>query len=294
MTSTPESIKSEVIRLGKSKPSTTMLDAKGYNGNILLPDDLAIRIEDLSITYKINVDTKRTLKNAVMRASKGEKVRTRMVEAVKNMTLDVPHGSVLGIVGANGAGKSTLMRSIAGILPPTSGRIIVNGKISTLLALGVGFNPALSGRDNIILGGLASGMSREEIENKTEEIADFAALPDGFIDMPVRTYSSGMYGRVAFSVAVNMTPDILLLDEALSAGDASFKEKSFTRMRELCAEARTIIIVSHALATVTELCDSAIWMHKGSMFAQGKPDAIVDQYLKFLDVGALPSNFEDM
>jgi len=162
------------------------------------------------------------------------------------------------------------------------------------LALGVGFNPALSGRDNIILGGLASGMSREEIESKTEEIADFAALPDGFIDMPVRTYSSGMYGRVAFSVAVNMTPDILLLDEALSAGDASFKEKSFTRMRELCAEARTIIIVSHALATVTELCDSAIWMHKGAMLAQGKPDAIVDQYLKFLDVGALPSNFEDM
>ena len=215
-----------------------------------MPEELAIRIEELSISYKINVDTKRTLKNAVMRASKGEKVRTRVVEAVKNMTLDVPHGSVLGIVGANGAGKSTLMRSIAGILPPTSGRIIVNGKISTLLALGVGFNPALSGRDNIILGGLASGMSREEIENKTEEIADFAALPDGFIDMPVRTYSSGMYGRVAFSVAVNMTPDILLLDEALSAGDASFKEKSFTRMRELCAEARTIIIVSHALATV--------------------------------------------
>ena len=261
---------------------------------VVMPEELAIRIEELAITYKINVDTKRTLKNAVMRASKGEKVRTRMVEAVKNMTLDVPHGSVLGIVGANGAGKSTLMRSIAGILPPTSGRIIVNGKISTLLALGVGFNPALSGRDNIILGGLASGMSREEIENKTEEIADFAALPDGFIDMPVRTYSSGMYGRVAFSVAVNMTPDILLLDEALSAGDASFKEKSFTRMRELCAEARTIIIVSHALATVTELCDSAIWMHKGSMLAQGKPDAIVDQYLKFLDVGALPSNFEDM
>jgi len=260
----------------------------------VMPEELAIRIEELSITYKINVDTKRTLKNAIMRASKGEKVRTRMVEAVKNMTLDVPHGSVLGIVGANGAGKSTLMRAIAGILPPTSGRIIVNGKISTLLALGVGFNPALSGRDNIILGGLASGMSREEIENKTEEIADFAALPDGFIDMPVRTYSSGMYGRVAFSVAVNMTPDILLLDEALSAGDASFKEKSFTRMRELCAEARTIIIVSHALATVTELCDRAIWMHKGSMLAQGKPDAIVDQYLKFLDVGALPSNFEDM
>ena len=155
---------------------------------IVMPDDLAIRIEDLSIKYKINVDTKRTLKNAVMRASKGERVRMRTVEAVKHLTLDVPHGSVLGIVGANGAGKSTLMRSIAGILPPTEGRIIVNGKISTLLALGVGFNPALSGRDNIILGGLASGLSREEIESKTDQIAEFADLPDGFIDMPVRTY----------------------------------------------------------------------------------------------------------
>jgi teichoic acid transport system ATP-binding protein len=259
-----------------------------------MPEELAIRIEDLSITYKINVDTKRTLKNAVMRASKGEKVRMRTVEAVKHLTLDVPHGSVLGIVGANGAGKSTLMRSIAGIMPPTQGRIIVNGKISTLLALGVGFNPALSGRDNIILGGLASGLTKEEIIEKTEAIADFAALPDGFIDMPVRTYSSGMYGRVAFSVAVNMTPDILLLDEALSAGDASFKEKSFQRMRELCAEARTIVIVSHALATINELCDSAIWMNKGTMLAKGEPEAIVDQYLKFLDVGTLPSNFEDM
>ena len=120
-----------------------------------MPEELAVRIEDLSITYKINVDTKKTLKNAVMRASKGERVRMRTVEAVKQMNLEIPHGTVLGIVGANGAGKSTLMRSIAGILPPTNGRITVNGKISTLLALGVGFNPALSGRDNIILGGLA-------------------------------------------------------------------------------------------------------------------------------------------
>ena len=256
--------------------------------------DLAVKIEDLSITYKINLEAKRTLKNAVMRASKGQKQRTKTVEAVKNLTLDIPHGSVVGIVGSNGAGKSTLMRSIAGILPPTSGRIVVNGKISTLLALGVGFNPALSGRDNIILGGLASGLSREEIEAKTEAITEFAALPDGFIDLPVRTYSSGMYGRVAFSVAVNMTPDILLLDEALSAGDAAFKEKSFERMRELCAEARTIIIVSHALQTVIDLCDTSVWMHKGSMVAKGKPEGIVEDYLKFLKVGSLPSAFEDM
>ena len=271
-----------------------MIPVKTASGMIDFPADMAVRIEDLSITYRVNVDTKRTLKNAVMRASKGEKVRMRTVDAVQHLNLDIPHGSVLGIVGANGAGKSTLMRSIAGIMPPTEGRIIVNGKISTLLALGVGFNPALSGRDNIVLGGLAAGLTREEIDDRTEQIVEFAALPEGFIDMPVRTYSSGMYGRVAFSVAVNMTPDILLLDEALSAGDASFKEKSFKRMRELCDEARTIVIVSHALATVTELCDTAIWLHKGKLLAKGKPEDIVDQYLAFLNVGKLPSSMEDM
>jgi len=264
------------------------------NQKYVMPDNLAISIEDLSISYKINVESKKTLKNAVMRASRGERVRTRTVEAVKNLTLDIPHGSVVGIVGANGAGKSTLMRSIAGILPPTTGRIAVNGRISTLLALGVGFNQALSGRDNIILGGLAAGMSRSEIENQTDAIAAFADLPEGFIDMPVRTYSNGMYSRVAFSVAVNMTPDILLLDEALSAGDAAFKEKSFNRMRQLCEEARTILIVSHALTSLNELCDHAIWLHKGQMLASGKPDDITEKYLKFLNVGELPSSYEDL
>jgi ABC-type polysaccharide/polyol phosphate transport system ATPase subunit len=259
-----------------------------------MPEELAIRIEELSISYKVSLEAKRTLKNAVMRASLRQEARVRSIDAIKKLSLDVPHGSVLGIVGSNGAGKSTLMRCIAGILSPSEGRVTVNGKISTLLALGVGFNPALSGRDNIILGGLASGLTKEEIESKTDEIAEFAALPDGFIDLPVRTYSSGMYGRLSFSVAVSMTPDILLLDEALSAGDAAFKEKSFERMRQLCAEARTILIVSHALATVTDLCDTAIWMHKGSMLSKGKPEEIVDQYLKFLNVGSLPSNYEDM
>jgi len=259
-----------------------------------MPDSLAVQIQNLSISYTINVESKKTLKNALMRASRGERIRTKKVEAVKNLNLDIPHGSVLGIVGANGAGKSTLMRSIAGILPPTEGRISVNGKISTLLALGVGFNKALSGRDNIILGGLAAGLSRDEIESQTDSIAEFADLPEGFIDMPVRTYSSGMYSRVAFSVAVNMTPDILLLDEALSAGDAAFKEKSFNRMRELCEEARTILIVSHALSSINELCDHAIWMHKGSMLASGEPEVITEQYLKFLNVGELPSSYEDL
>lgn len=256
--------------------------------------DLAIKIENLSVRYTINIDNKITMKNALMRASRGERVKTKVVEAVNNLSLEVKHGTVLGIVGANGAGKSTLMRTIAGILPPTQGRVSVNGKVSTLLALGVGFNQSLSGRDNIILGGLAAGMTLSQISEKTDEIAKFADLPDGFLDVPVRTYSAGMYSRVAFSVAVNISPDILLLDEALSTGDATFKEKSFNRLRELCEQARTILIVSHALSSLNELCDSVLWLHQGRIREIGKPEQVTDNYLKFLNVGRTSTALEDL
>jgi teichoic acid transport system ATP-binding protein len=196
----------------------------------------------------------------------------------------VPRGSVLGIVGANGAGKSTLVRSIAGILPPTSGRVEVNGRVSTLLALGVGFNRKLTGRENVVLGGLAAGWSREELAEKYDDIVKFAELKK-FMDYPMRTYSSGMYGRLAFSVAVNMDPDILLIDEALSVGDARFKRKSFDKMQELCAEARTIVLVTHALRSVQELCSEAIWLHKGRLAMSAEPERVVEAYTRFLDVG---------
>jgi teichoic acid transport system ATP-binding protein len=258
-----------------------------------MPNDLAVRIENLSLRYKVSIESKVTLKNAIMRAGRREKRRIRIIEAIKNLTVDIPHGSVVGVVGANGAGKSTLMRAIAGILPPTEGRIIVNGKVSTLLALGVGFNGTLSGRDNVILGGLAAGLDREVLESKFEEIAKFADLPDGFIELPMRTYSAGMYGRLGFSVAVNMTPDILLIDEALATGDAAFKEKSFEKMRELCQEARTIVIVSHAMGILNELCSTAMWLNKGEMLAYGPAQEITDQYLDFLNVGKVPSALED-
>ncbi|HUW78932.1 MAG TPA: ABC transporter ATP-binding protein [Candidatus Nanopelagicaceae bacterium] len=258
-----------------------------------MPEDLAIRIENLSLRYRVSVEAKVTLKNAIMRAGRRERRRLRTIEAIKNLTIDIPHGSVVGVVGANGAGKSTLMRSIAGILPPTEGRIIVNGKVSTLLALGVGFNGTLSGRDNVILGGLAAGLDRDVLESKFEDIAAFADLPDGFIDMPMRTYSAGMYGRLAFSVAVNMTPDILLIDEALATGDAAFKEKSFDKMRQICDEARTIVIVSHALGTVNELCTSAMWLDKGHMRAFGEVHKVTEEYMDFLKIRKAASALED-
>jgi ABC-type polysaccharide/polyol phosphate transport system ATPase subunit len=261
----------------------------------LIPDDLAIRLEQVWIRYRTSYEANPTLRGAFMRMGHREtrKRQVKIIEAVRDVSLDVPHGSVLGLLGANGAGKSTLMRAMAGILPPTQGRIVVNGRVSTLLSLGVGFNPMLSGRENVILGGLAAGLTVDQVEAKFDEIADFADLGE-FIDMPMRTYSSGMYGRLGFAVSVNMDPDILLIDEALSTGDAAFKEKSIAKMRELVSEARTIVIVSHALGLMQELCNTAAWLHKGELIQTGEPLEVCEAYMKFLQVGETAITLEDV
>jgi ABC-type polysaccharide/polyol phosphate transport system ATPase subunit len=251
-----------------------------------------IRVEDVSVTYRTSLEAAPTLKGTLVRLGRRERV-IREVRALRDVSFDVPHGQVLGVVGANGAGKSTLMRTMAGILPPTSGRVEVEGRVSTLLALGVGFNRKLSGRENVVLGGLAAGLSREQLKDKYDEIVTFAELEE-FMDMPMRTYSSGMYGRLAFSVAVNMDPDILLIDEALSVGDARFRRKSFEKMRELCGQDRTIVLVSHALGSIEQLCDAAIWMHKGELRMWDEPHAVVDAYTKFLDVSEDAVTMEDV
>lgn len=245
-------------------------------------DDLTIRVEDVSVTYRTSFERAPTLKSTMLRLGRRERV-VREIEALKDVSFEIGHGTVLGIVGANGAGKSTLVRTVAGILPPTEGRVEVRGRVSTLLALGVGFNKDLSGRENVVLGGLAAGLSRDQLAAKFDDIVEFAELGE-FMDLPMRTYSSGMYGRLAFSVAVNMDPDILLIDEALSVGDARFRRKSFEKMRELCGQARTIVLVSHALGSISELCDQAIWMHLGELRMWGEPDAVIDAYTQFLDV----------
>jgi ABC-type polysaccharide/polyol phosphate transport system ATPase subunit len=251
-----------------------------------------VSVQDVSITYRTTFEKRPTLKDALVRFGRGERA-VREVQAVRNVTFDVPQGTVMGIVGSNGAGKSTLVRAIAGILPPTRGRIEVRGKVSTLLALGVGFNPAMSGEENVMLGGLAAGYTRAEITRKYDEIADFAELGD-FMEMPMRTYSSGMFSRLAFAVAVHMEPDILLVDEALSAGDAKFKEKAAAKMAQLMSEARTMFLVSHALATVKELCNDAIWLNKGQLMLRGEPDRVVDEYTKFVNVGEASYTLEDV
>ncbi len=246
----------------------------------------------MSVTYRTSLEKKPTFKGTLVRMGRRERT-VREIEAVKGVSLEVKRGSVVGIMGANGAGKSTLVRTMAGILPPTEGRVEVNGRVSTLLALGVGFNKDLTGRQNVTLGGLAAGLSREQLAEKYDDIVEFAELED-FMDMPMRTYSSGMYGRLGFSVAVNMEPDILLIDEALSVGDARFRKKSARKMKLLCSQSRTIVLVSHALGTIQDLCDTAVWMHQGELQMQGEPQAVIDAYTEFLDVGEDALTMEDM
>jgi ABC-type polysaccharide/polyol phosphate transport system ATPase subunit len=249
-------------------------------------------VEKVSVTYRTSEERRPTLRSTLLRLGRRERV-VREVQALKEVSFEVPHGQVLGIVGVNGAGKSTLMRTVAGILPPTEGRVEVEGRVSTLLALGVGFNKKLTGRENVILGGLAAGLTRDALQAKYDEIVEFAELEE-FMDMPMQTYSSGMYGRLAFSVAVNMDPDILLIDEALSVGDARFKRKSFEKMRELCGEDRTILLVSHALGSIEELCDAALWIHKGELRMWDDPERVVKTYTRFLDVKEDAFTMEDV
>lgn len=232
--------------------------------------------------YRATFERVPTLKTTLLRLGRRERL-VRVIEALKGVSFTVPRGTVLGIVGANGAGKSTLLRTIAGIIPPERGRVEVRGRVTTLLALGVGFNKNLSGRENVLLGGLAAGMEPDEVNEKYLAIAEFSELGD-FMDLPMKVYSSGMYGRLAFAVAVHMNPEILLIDEALSTGDAAFKNKSFEKMRELCEGERTILLVSHGLGTVKELANDCLWLHKGEVMARGEPRQVVRDYSKFMNV----------
>ena len=254
--------------------------------------EVAVKVEHLDVVYRTSYDKVPTFKSALKRLGKGERV-VKEVLALQDVSFEITHGTVLGIVGHNGAGKSTLMRAISGILPPSAGRIEVHGRLSTLLALGVGFNTALSGTENVMLGGLAAGLSRDEVNERYQEIADFAELGD-FIDMPMRTYSSGMFSRLAFSVAVHMEPDVLIIDEALSAGDAKFKKKAAQKMDELMGQARTMLLVSHALGTIKDMCNDAIWLDHGRLMRRGDPTEIVNAYLKHLEVGDDASAMEDL
>lgn len=253
---------------------------------------LAVSVQNVGLTYATSIDKRPTLKARLKSLGRGKK-HTRVVRALNEINLDVHYGTVLGVIGSNGAGKSSLMRVISGIVPPSQGRIEVHGSVSTLLALGVGFNPSMTGRANVYLGGLAAGMSRAEIDAQFEAIAEFSELGEA-IDAPMRTYSSGMYARLAFSVAATVQPDILIVDEALSTGDAHFKEKSLNRIKELRTADRALILVSHAMATIEDVCNEVAWLHKGKLMARGNPAEVIKQYREFMQVGKSAAANEDV
>ena len=253
---------------------------------------LAVSVQNVGLTYTTSIDKRPTLKARLKSLGRGKK-HTRVVNALNQVSLDVHYGTVLGVIGSNGEGKSSLMRVISGIVPPTQGRVEVHGSVSTLLALGVGFNPSMTGRANVYLGGLAAGMSRAEIDKQFDEIAEFSELGDA-IDAPMRTYSSGMYARLAFSVAATVQPDILIVDEALSTGDSHFKEKSLNRIKELRTADRALILVSHAMATFEDVCNEVAWLHKGKLMARGNPADVIKQYREFTNAGKSAAANEDV
>lgn len=239
-----------------------------------------MRIENLSLAYSAVVEVPRDERPFPW----SRRTKKREIQALDNVNFSVGVGKAVALLGGNGAGKSTLMKTIIGALKPSAGRIDLWGR-PHLLAPGLGFNRKLSGRENVILGGLAAGMTLEEVKDKAESIIGFADI-GGFIDMPTTTYSSGMFGRLAFAVATHVDPDILLIDEALSAGDAAFKERAVNRVQEMCSAARTVIVVSHSTALVSEMATEGVWLHQGHVRMQGDIDEVSEAYLKFQAEGA--------
>jgi len=235
---------------------------------------VSIVVEDLYVRFRPYIERKPTLRRSLGRQRTQEEV-----VALNNVSFTVNRGEAFGVVGKNGAGKSTLLRCVAGTLRPNRGKAVVHGKTSTLLQLGVGFIPELTGRRNVYLGGLAAGMRKHDIDERFDEIVEYAELEDA-IDRPMKTYSSGMFSRLAFSVAMNLDPDVLLLDEILAVGDASFQAKSLQAMRDLLSRAGTILFVSHSLGSVEEFCDRAIWLDRGRIEAIGASSDVVDAYRK--------------
>lgn len=237
----------------------------------------AIEVKDLKITYKCvkSLSMRKSLFH--LRTSKLE-----VYEALRGISFEVKKGEIMGIVGKNGSGKSTLLRAIAGIFSADSGSIELESDSVSLLSIGVGFQKKLSGRENIILSGMLLGFSELEVRDKMDEIIEFANLGK-FIDMPVKTYSSGMYSKLAFSITAVLETDIMLIDEVLSVGDAKFKKKSYKKMQELIMdENRTVVIVSHSTETLEKLCTSLLWLHEGEIKMQGDTKTVLDAYNEFM------------
>ena len=237
----------------------------------------AIEVKDLKIRYRcVN---KLSIRKSLFKLKKS-KVET--FEAIHGISFDVQEGEIMGIIGKNGSGKSTLLRAMAGIFSPDEGTIDLHGHTVSLLSIGVGFQKKLTGRENIILSGMLLGFSEKQVREKMDEIIEFSELGD-FIDKPVKTYSSGMYSKLAFSITAVLKTEIMLIDEVLSVGDAKFKKKSYKKMKELITDSkRTVIIVSHSSDTIRKLCNTVLWLHDGNIKMQGSVDEVLTLYEEFM------------
>lgn len=236
-----------------------------------------VSIDNVSVEYRRATTKTRSIKQASVDLLKGKR-KFQTFKALDGVTFEINSGEILAIVGRNGSGKSTLLKVISRVIPPTRGRIIVRGHVEPMIELGVGFNPELSGRENIMLNAAIHGRNPKVVKERVEDLIKWAGLEE-VIDLPLRTYSSGMVARLGFSVATDINPDIVLVDEVLAVGDIDFMEKSRARMEKIMSEGSTVVLVSHDLETVRSLATRAIWIEHGKIKAQGDPSAVIDSYV---------------
>jgi ABC-type polysaccharide/polyol phosphate transport system ATPase subunit len=249
-----------------------------------------VKVSDLGIKFRMEKRRRSMVLSFLLERSHNQKRLSDEFWALRHVSFTVERGETVGIIGRNGSGKSTLLRVIAGIYPPDEGKISVDGEVSTLFSLATGFNPELSGRDNIYLNGVMMDLTKNKIDGIIDDIIEFAELGD-FIDMPVRTYSTGMRARLGFAVAINSDKDIVLIDEIMSAGDAAFRQKADAEMDRIIGE-RTVIIVSHSMATIEKFASKVIWLDRGVIAAMGEPGEVIEQYLAASKVKRPPPDVE--
>ena len=237
----------------------------------------AIEVRNVYKTFNVYYDRANTLKERLLFIGKRNKKEKR--EILKNINIDIKKGETVALIGVNGSGKSTLLKLMTKIIYPNQGTIETNGKLTSLLELGAGFHPDFSGRENIYFNASMYGLGKKDVDPIIDKIIDFSELGD-FIDVPVRTYSSGMYMRLAFSIAVNVQAEILLIDEILAVGDAHFQDKCLKKMKELKKEGKTMVFVSHSMPTVKEFCDRALWIYEGQLRMDGNVEEVAKEYMK--------------
>ncbi|MBP3502942.1 MAG: ABC transporter ATP-binding protein [Clostridia bacterium] len=235
-----------------------------------------IIVENVNKSFNIYYDKANSLKEKLLFWNRNRKEKR---EVLKDINLTIKNGEAVALIGSNGSGKSTLLKLMTKIIYPDSGKIVTNGKLTSLLELGAGFHPDFSGRENIYFNASIFGLTKKQINERLEQIIDFSEL-GLYIDNPVRTYSSGMYMRLAFAIAINVDADILLIDEVLAVGDQHFQEKCIKKMKELKEEGKTMVFVTHSMATVKEFCNRAVWLCNGKVRIDDEPDKVIEEYLK--------------